>query len=199
MDNGTESTDTNSTLAGARRHPATIVSWIALAIAILIAGYAVHDTISPSDLRPGGDDTAGLPQIGDPAPDFEAVDEQGNVVRLSDFAGQPVWLNFWGSWCPPCRAEAPDMIQAYDQLQDRGIVLLAVSLEEPSEDAFSYAREVGMTFDVVSDPDREGIKGKYRVRSYPTHLFIDEDGIVRDIVLTPMSVTTAIRHAEKIS
>lgn len=199
MNLGPESTSIDSTPNAERRHPATIVSWIALAIAILIAGFVVRDTISPGDLRPGGDDTAGLPQIGEPAPDFEAVNAEGDMVRLSDFDGSPVWLNFWGSWCPPCRAEAPDMIQAYDQLEPRGVALLAVSLEEPSEDAFEYADDVGMNFTVLSDPDREAIRGKYRVRSFPTHLFIDEDGIVRDIVLTPMPVGTALHHAGKIS
>lgn len=193
-----DETPDNSTKAGQRRHPATIVSWLALAIAILVAGYAVRTTLEPGDLRPGGSDTAGLPSIGERAPDFAAVDKDGNLVSLSDFDGQPVWLNFWGSWCPPCRAEAPDMIQAWQTIKDDGIVLLAVSLEEPSEDAFDYAEQVGMDFIVLSDPEREAIRGKYRVRSFPTHLFIDADGIVQDITLTPMSAQTAIQKAEAI-
>ncbi|MEZ4572178.1 MAG: TlpA disulfide reductase family protein [Thermomicrobiales bacterium] len=164
----------------------------------MIAGFAVRSTLDPGDLRPGGSDTAGLPQIGETAPDFAAVDRDGNLVSLSDFAGQPIWLNFWGSWCPPCRAEAPDMIQAWDALDDSGVVLLAVSLEEPSQDAFDYAEKVGMDFTVLSDPERDAIRGKYRVRSFPTHIFIDGDGIVRDISLTPMSTQTAIQKAEAI-
>src|SRR5690606_17121447 len=132
-------------------------------------------------------------EIGSQAPDFAAVDADGQLVHLSDFAAQPIWLNFWGSWCPPCRAEAPDMIQAWQSIRDDGVALVAVSLEEPSEDAFAYAEQVGMDFVVLSDPDREAIRGKYRVRSFPTHIFIDRDGIVRDISLTPMSAQTAIQ------
>jgi peroxiredoxin len=188
----------NSTSHGARKHPASITSWIALGIAILVAGYAVRTTFEPGDLRPGGDDTAGLPRIGEPAPDFTAVDARGELVSLSDFAGQPVWLNFWGSWCPPCRAEAPDMIQAWDAIEDDGVVLIAVSLEEPSADAFDYAKQVGMEFIVLSDPERDAIRGKYRVRSFPTHLFIDSEGIVRDISLAPMSAQTATQKAKAI-
>ena len=194
----TDTEQPNSTSGEGRRHPATIVSWVALAIAILVAGYAVRTRFEPGDLRPGGSDTAGLPAIGAPAPDFSALDSNGDLVSLSDFAGQPVWLNFWGSWCPPCRAEVPDMIQAWNIIEDQDIALVAVSLEEPGSDAFSYAEDVGMEFVVLSDPDRAAIRGKYRVRSFPTHLFIDADGIVRDISLTPMSAQTAVQKAEAI-
>ena len=189
----------NSTGNASRRHPAALVSWLALAIAILIAGYAVRTTLEPGDLRPGGNDTAGLPAIGEQAPDFAAVDSDGRLVSLSDYAGRPVWLNFWGSWCPPCRAEVPDMLQAWQTIQDSDAALIAVSLEEPSEDAFEYAEEVGMDFVVLSDPERDAIRGKYRVRSFPTHIFIDADGVVRDISLTPMSAQTAIQKARTIS
>lgn len=178
--------------------PASVVSWIALAIAILVAGYVVRDRFELSMLRPGGD-TAGLPQIGQPAPDFAAVNAGGDRIALSDFAGQPVWLNFWGAWCPPCRAEIPDMIQAYDQVREDGVVLLAVSLEEPSHEAFDYAERAGMDFTVLSDPNREAIRGKYRVRSFPTHVFIDADGIVREIVTTTMPTQTALNNIEKVN
>ena len=174
------------------------VSWIALALAILVAGFLVRDRIDPSMLRPGGE-TSGLPQVGERAPDFSAVDASGNLVALSDFEGQPVWLNFWGAWCPPCRAEIPDMIQAYDRLEDDGVILIAVSLEEPSQEAFDYAERAGMDFVVLSDPNREAISGKYRVRSFPTHLFIDAEGIVREVVTTTMSTQTALNHASSIN
>lgn len=193
-----EETESNSTSTAQRRHPATVVSWLALAVAILVAGYAVRTSFEPGDLKPGGSDTAGLPQIGEQAPDFAAIDSDGNLVSLSDFEGRPVWLNFWGSWCPPCRAEVPDMLQAWEVIEDSGVALVAVSLEEPSEDAFNYADDVGMEFIVLSDPEREAISGKYRVRSFPTHIFIDADGIVRDISLTPMPAQTAIQKAEAI-
>lgn len=195
----TENAEINSTVPEGRRHPAVIVSWVALAIAILVAGYLVRHSLEPEDLRPGGPDTAGLPAIGEPAPDFVAVDNSGTEVSLSDFAGQPVWLNFWGSWCPPCRAEAPDMIRAWEEARDDGIALVAVSLDEPSSEAFDYAEQVGMDFVVLSDPDRDAIQGKYRVRSFPTHLFIDREGIVQDIVLTSMSTQVALQKIGQIT
>ena len=189
-----DDTDTRNEESGSRT--ASTLSWIALAVAILVAGFLVRDRLDPSMLRPGGD-TAGLPAIGSPAPDFEAVNKDGELVALSDFEGQPVWLNFWGAWCPPCRAEIPDMIQAYQQLEPEGIALVAVSLEEPSEEAFSYAERAGMEFVVLSDPVKAAISGKYRVRSFPTHVLIDENGIVRDIVTTTMSTQTALNFARQ--
>lgn len=183
---------------GQRQTPASVVSWVALAIAILVAGYVVRDQFELSMLRPGGD-TAGLPEIGQPAPDFAAMNVDGDAIALSDFAGQPVWLNFWGAWCPPCRAEIPDMIQTYAQVRDDDVILMAVSLEEPSHEAFDYAERAGMDFTVLSDPNREAIRGKYRVRSFPTHVFIDSDGIVREIVTTTMSTQTALNHLKDLN
>ena len=90
------------------------------------------------------------------------------------------------------------MVQAWDSIEDDGVALVAVSLEEPSSDAFEYAESVGMNFVVLSDPNRDAIRGKYRVRSFPTHLFIDADGIVQDISLTPMPAQTAIQKVEAI-
>lgn len=181
-----------------RGSAAATLSWVALAVAILIAGFLVRDRLDTSMLRPGGDMT-GLPAIGERAPDFAAVNADGELVSLSDFEGQPVWLNFWGAWCPPCRAEIPDMIQAYQQLESEGIILIAVSLEEPSSEAFEYAERAGMNFIVLSDPDRRAVSEKYRVRTFPTHLFIDADGIVRNIVTITMSTQTALNYARQVN
>ena len=65
--------------------------------------------------------------VGDPAWEFEAVDVNGNSVALSDFAGQPIIINYWASWCGPCRVEFPHLQEAYEQYQDESVVLLAVN------------------------------------------------------------------------
>lgn len=188
----------NLTPSQDRKHPATIVSWLALAVAILIVGYVVQTRVDPRDLLPFGKDASGLPAVGDQAPDFSAVNAEGEMVSLSDYHGQPVWLNFWGSWCPPCRAETPDLIAAYEKLKSDDLVLIAVSLEEPSADAFAYAERSGIEFVVLSDPDRDAIRDGYRVRSFPTHLFIDREGVVREIKLYPLSTQLAIDAAQSV-
>jgi peroxiredoxin len=177
---------------------AQAVAWTALALAVVIVVFIGRERISIDDVLPGRD-AAGLPAVGEPAPDFRAVDADGRLVALSDFRGQPVWLNFWGAWCPPCRAEMPELIRANETVEDRGAVLIAVSLDEPSQDAFTYAKRAGMDFVVLSDPEREAIQGNYRVRTFPTHIFIDADGIVREVVLTTMSTGVAISKLDSIT
>jgi len=190
--------DQSSDRDDAPRKWVNLVSWTALAFAILIAALVVRERVGLDDLLPGRD-AAGLPAPGATAPDIAAVNADGALISLSDFQGQPVWLNFWGAWCPPCRAEIPDMIRAYDAAKERGVVLVAVSLDEPSEEAFDYATKVGMDFIVLSDPNRAAIEGKYRVRTFPTHIFIDRDGVVREVVLTTMSTGTALNKVESIT
>jgi cytochrome c biogenesis protein CcmG/thiol:disulfide interchange protein DsbE len=139
-----------------------------------------------------------LPKVGDPAPDFVVPLTDGKLVRLSDLRGHPVWLNFWGSWCPPCRAEMPDLQAAQEQLAPQGLVLLAVSLNEPTQAAADYAALNHVTFLVASDPRRVATGNAYPILNFPTHILIDKDGIVRDIVLAELTKEEIIAHAQAI-
>lgn len=146
--------------------------------------------------------TAALPHVGEPAPDIEVtvIDAHGEPrkrVRLSDLAGQPVWLNFWGSWCPPCRAEMPEIQAAYEEeLAPRGLVWLAVSLDEPAEDAAAFATRSGATFTIASDPNRADIGASYPIAYFPTHILIDAQGIVRDVVIAQLDKEEIVARAE---
>ncbi len=119
-------------------------------------------------------------------------------MRLSDLRGHPVWLNFWGSWCPPCRAEMPEMQAAYEQLAPRGLVVLAVSLNEPMQQAADFAALNHVSFLVASDPRRLATGNAYPILNFPTHILIDKDGIVRDIVLAELDKQEIIDHAQAI-
>jgi thiol-disulfide isomerase/thioredoxin len=122
----------------------------------------------------------------------------GRLVRLSDFRGQPVWLNFWGSWCPPCRAEMPDMVAAYQELQPRGLVILAVALDESLEEAADYARRNGAAYPIAADPKRISTGRAYPIANFPTHILVDRDGVVRDVILAPLNEELMLERAEKI-
>ncbi len=120
------------------------------------------------------------PTVGSPAPGFEAVDLEGMPVRLADYRGRPVWINFWATWCPPCRAEMPDIAAVYREAHEGGLVLLAVSVAEDQETVRTYLRRTGL--DVPAMVDESGaVAARYGLMGFPTHYFIDSGGVVRDI------------------
>ncbi len=171
---------------------------LAIAAGILVLAWFVAGRAGLSDVGKGGINTSLLPKVGDQAPDFVAISPAGEIVHLSDFRGQPVWLNFWGAWCPPCRAEMPDIQAAYEQLGPRGLTLLAVSLGDKPSEALNFAELNGVTFDILLDPDRSLTSPTYPIYNFPTHIFIDENGIVQKIVLSEMSTEQALAAANSV-
>lgn len=126
------------------------------------------------------------PRVGQPAADFQLMSPDGQPVSLSQFEGRPVWINFWATWCPPCRAEFPDMDAVYREYQDTGLVLLAISFAESPEDVRRYLERTQPSFTIAVDPPG-AVAGQYRVLGLPTHIYVDREGIVRDIRVGPMN------------
>lgn len=110
-----------------------------------------------------------------PSVDFQLPDLSGVDVKLSDYRGQIVFLNFWATWCGPCRSEMPSMEKVYNDLKDEGFVILAVDLAEDNATVQSFVDELGITFPVVLDGTGE-VGGVYDARSIPTTYLIDRDG-----------------------
>jgi peroxiredoxin len=179
-----------------RRPSARIFSSIGVALVIVLAAWFLAGRQGLGDLGQGGVNQKLLPREGDVAPDITITNILGEQVTLSSLRGQAVWLNFWGSWCAPCRSEMPDIETAYQQLAPKGIVLLAVSLDEPAFDATLFAARNNVTFPIYSDQYRVDTGAAYPIYNFPTHLFIDKNGIVRHVVLTQMTVADAVSYAE---
>lgn len=183
---------------GSRRWQKAVVTL--LSVLLIVAGsWFVGNREGFSAIGGGGMNLRLLPKVGQPAPDFLTYTaKDGQPVRLSDYLGTPVWLNFWGSWCPPCRAEFPDIQAAYVEfLHPAGVALLAVSLNESAEAAWRYASRNGGTFTILSDPDRSDTGAAYPVSNFPTHILIDRDGIVRAIILSPYDKAEIIAAAQQ--
>ena len=134
-------------------------------------------------------DTAGLTtgivvegraSLGEPAPDFELEALSGEIVSLTDFEGRPVLINFWTTWCAPCRAEMPFLDAVHVKHEDKGLVVLAVDVQEPAVEVEPYIDEYGYRFRVLLDVDGT-VALKYRVGSYPTSYLIDSKGRVVNI------------------
>ena len=111
---------------------------------------------------------------GELAPDFRLVLADGSSLALSDLKGRPVLINFWATWCPPCRSEMPDIIDRYNQNAD-DLVVLAVNTREGLDLVEPFAESFGVTMPVVLDQSG-AIMDLYEVRSMPTSYFIDRDG-----------------------
>lgn len=137
------------------------------------------------DINEPPSDEVGISQ-GDFAPDFELETLDGDVKKLSDFRGDKIMLNFWATWCPPCRAEMPDMQQVYE---DHDIEILAVNLTETEtsiETVDTFVDDFELTFPIMLDKNIE-VADKYEIQPVPTSFMIDTEGRIQLIQLGPMN------------
>lgn len=137
-------------------------------------------------------------QKGNTAADFSLEALEGGAGNLRDYRGKVVVLNFWASWCAPCRAEMPDMQTVYSELRDRGLVVVGVNQGESVEKVGAFAREFGLTFPILLD-ESQSIARKYGVRSYPTTFIISRDGVIRNVIVGgPLTRTSIRREVEEL-
>src|SRR5437867_6578533 len=114
-----------------------------------------------------------------PAPEIALKDLQGNEIKLSELRGKVVLLNFWATWCKPCKEEMPAMQASYDKLRDKGFVVLAVNELEDTARVAEHIRTHGHTFEVVMDHNNQ-VANMYGVVGLPASFLIDPQGIVRE-------------------
>ncbi|HLS59576.1 MAG TPA: redoxin domain-containing protein [Virgibacillus sp.] len=149
----------------------------------------------PDEPQEGNDTETGL-EAGDVAPDFELETLEGETVKLSDYRGERVMLNFWATWCPPCRAEMPDMQKFHE---DTDVVILAVDLadtESNEKNVPEFVDEFGLTFEVLLDKD-SGVANQYQIKPIPTSFLIDSEGVIHNKALGALNYELMIQEFEK--
>ncbi len=120
------------------------------------------------------------PEEGHVAPDFSLKTLEGKTVRLSDLRGKKVvLLNFWATWCPPCRLEMPTMQKIYSDYKQKGLEILAINIEpDATEEISEFINELRLTFPILLDTDMK-VTRKYRLIGLPVSMLIDRQGIIR--------------------
>lgn len=128
------------------------------------------------------------PVAGALAPDFTLDTLDGTHVTLSELRGRPVLINFWASWCTPCRIEMPDLVRAYEAYKDQGFLILGIDLtyQDSIPDVRAFVKEFKMTFPVLLDTSGEVSQG-YRLLGLPLSVFVDREGIIRRIHIGAMT------------
>lgn len=145
--------------------------------------------------NPGFGQDRSLPSVGTTISDFELTDLNGDPIRLSDYRGQTVILNFWATWCKPCEEEMPLLEQYYQEYSD-DLVILAVNYNESRSFVEPFVNDLVLTFPVLLDEDGAVVRQFY-VRSFPTTYFVDEKGVIRAQHIGPLTPTLIDRYLSK--
>lgn len=145
-------------------------------------------------------ETGGAPEVGKSAPDFTLKTLDGGEITLSDVKGTAVLINFWASWCPPCRLEMPDLVRSYERYKDQGFVILGVDLtfQDALADVQDFVQEFNISYPILLDETGEVTLDNYRLIGLPMSVFVDREGIVRRMHIGAMTAQQIDEYVQEI-
>ncbi len=171
---------------------------IGLAIgAIVFIGLPTVGSAGSAATNVGVGTPAPAPIVGSPAPDFTLKNINDKSITLSDLKGKPVLINFWATWCGPCRVEMPAIEAAYQAHKNEGFTVLAVDADEPKADVVDFANSLNLTFEFLLDPGLT-VNDLYRIRAYPSSFFIGRDGVVAAYQIGTLTESQLADNLDKI-
>ncbi|MBI3600698.1 MAG: TlpA family protein disulfide reductase [Nitrospinae bacterium] len=141
--------------------------------------------------------TSTKPQTSKPASDFALKDITGKEVKLGSLKGKAVMVNFWATWCYPCREEIPDLQKSYEENKDKGFIILGVNIKENESKVSKFAEDYKITYPVLLDIDGS-VSNKYQVFGVPMSFFIDKNGIIKDSFVGMMTKEDIAKRLEAI-
>ena len=151
-----------------------------LAVVVLAGGLAIGNALFNREQ---------IPRTGDKAPPFRVADLEGGQRSLSDWAGKPLVLNFWGTFCPPCTEEMPALQRQSAKWAERGVGVVGMNLGENAVTVRSFIQQYGIRFPIYMDVD-DTVRKAYGVNQYPTTFFIRPDGRIHKIIIGKMDEAT---------
>jgi cytochrome c biogenesis protein CcmG/thiol:disulfide interchange protein DsbE len=125
------------------------------------------------------------------------MDLAGNPIRLDDFAGKPLWIVFWATWCTPCQQEARDIRVSYHAHRDDDLAVLAIDVQEPAAAVREYALSHDLDYAIGLDPTA-AVKALYGAWGLPVHFFLDGNGVIRDRYFGQMTGELMEQHLQAI-
>ena len=166
-----------------------IIRTVILSVLALAIVYTIYNNATKEKYEVLG--------VGDEAPDFTLVDLNGKEHRLSDYKGQGVFLNFWGTWCKPCAKEMPAMDRQYEVYKDQGVHVLAVNIAQSNFEVERFAKQYGLDFPIVIDKTKSVMEA-YNIDPLPTTLLINSEGKIEQIVRGEMTEQDIAQFMEQI-
>ncbi len=157
-------------------------------LAVALVGILVIQGCTPSSpaVESGRQETAVGVKVGEIAPDFTLTDLEGNSIILSEYRGKVVFINFWATWCPPCRAEMPEIEAVYQEYKDKGVVVIGVDILEPEDVVRQFVEQGGYSWTFVLDTTG-AVSDDYKIAAIPTSFFIDGEGIIQAVNIGAMT------------
>ena len=180
----------------ARRRALRAALWGIVAV-MTVAWLFVGDGLSAVLGMFGRDRPATTAEVGQAAPELRLPLAGGGDVDLPAYRGKVVLLNFWATWCVPCRAEMPAIEQVYQTHSERGFEVLAVNVSEREQDVIPFLHEVGVTFPSALDRTGE-VARRFRAIGLPTTFLIDRSGVIRDVRVGPFTEQMLEERLEKL-
>lgn len=175
---------------------------ILIVLIVGMVGWAVYDFVISSDTSQVEEATEedidiGL-KVGNQAPNFTLRTLDGEEVSLSDFKGERVMVNFWATWCAPCRAEIPDMNEFYEDTDIRVLAVNVTQTEDNIEQVEKFAERYEMVFPVLLDEENSAAN-TYQIQPIPTSYMIDSEGIIQFEALGAMNYDLMVKEYEKMN
>ncbi|MBI2329207.1 MAG: redoxin family protein [Chloroflexi bacterium] len=180
-------------MATLRRRFDSRPAWLVLGLwAVVLLGLLAAQGCTTSSQDTGHAQESGqselppAPRVGRLAPDFTLTNLEGNSLTLSDLRGKAVFINFWATWCPPCRAEMPEIEAVYQQYKNKNVVVIGVDLYEDESLVRQYVERGGFSWTFVIDSNGEVTKN-YAITAIPTSFFLDKEGVIQAVNIGAMT------------